>query len=95
MSLTWQFSGRGSAPVAVPQRLIRRYAIPHSLLQLLRLRKPPLLVTREDHLPIHPHFKYSSRAGDQSQLPEFILERGEQLLRIHAARSSHRHCVQY
>src|SRR3989304_5425381 len=79
--LTWQCREQDSLTVAVPQRLIRRYAIPHELLQLLGLRKPPLLVTREDQLSIHPHFKYSSRAGDQSQLPEFILERGEQLLR--------------
>src|SRR3990172_11985746 len=58
--LTWQCRERDSLTVAVSQRLIRRYAIPHELLQLLRLRKPPLLVTREDQLSIHPHFKYSS-----------------------------------
>ena len=41
----------GSLPVTVSKILIRRYAVPHQLLQFLQFRKSPFLFARENDFP--------------------------------------------
>src|SRR5437870_5539201 len=63
----------GSLPVTVSKILIRRYAVPHQLLQLLQFRKSPFLFARENDFPIQSDFKHRVGARNSHYLADFLL----------------------
>jgi hypothetical protein len=66
--------------ITVAEILIRRDAVSNLLLQLLRLRETPFLLTGKDRLPIESNFKNPAPARDQRHLSDAVLKSSQQLL---------------
>src|SRR5574339_819836 len=67
--------------VTMSQRPLRRDAIAHGLLELLRLGEAPRARAREDQLAVEAHVEHAAAAGHERHLAELRLERRQQLLR--------------
>src|SRR5687768_10229774 len=68
-------------PVRMSQLSLRRDHVAQALLQLGELGMSPFALARPDGLPVHPHLEHAAGAGDERDLADLVLERGQQLLR--------------
>src|SRR5690349_15474304 len=67
--------------VRVPQLTLRRDDVAQALRQLRELGEAAFALARPVGPAIHAHLEHAAGAGDERDLADLILERGQQLLR--------------
>src|SRR5262245_18504221 len=65
----------------MPEALARGNRVANDLLELLDLRKPLALGARPHHLTAGANLEHATTSGDERDLADLSLERGQQLLR--------------
>lgn len=64
----------------MPEGVLRRYLIPHQLLQLLDVRETSLFLAGPDTGVVYPDFEDAAGAGFQGKFVDHAVEGGEEFL---------------